>query len=263
MERSDKRLRRFEEHTAWPMMILALVATAVIIVELVVPEKSLSSGTRAALRAADIAIIAVFAVEYLVRLLLLAPDRWQFVKTHVLDVLVLIPNLQAFRLLRSVRILRASRFLRAGLFVGKSVHESKHVLSMGDIPRVLALCGVAVVVAAGLAFGIERQEPDADITTFGNSLWWAVSTAMTTGSRLEPVSFEGRIIALVLMLLGISLISAIAGIFASEFVLRRRQGQDMRDVLAKLEDLERRLPLTHAEQPQLEGATKLDLDGRP
>jgi len=112
-------------------------------------------------------------------------------------------------------------------------------------------------------FGIERQEPGADITTFGNSLWWAVSTAMTTGSRLEPITIEGRMIALVLMLLGISLISAIAGIFASEFVLRRREGQDLSDVLVKLEDLERRLPLTHEEQPQPEGATKLDLDDRP
>jgi len=55
---------------------------------------------------ADVAIWAAFAVDYVARLYL-APARWRFVRSHLLDLLVLVvPFLRPLRALRLLRIAR-------------------------------------------------------------------------------------------------------------------------------------------------------------
>jgi len=64
---------------------------------------------------ASAAIWFVFAVDY-VTWLYLALDRWRFVRTHGLDLaVVLVPMLRPLRALRAVRVLRLLRLASAGV----------------------------------------------------------------------------------------------------------------------------------------------------
>lgn len=60
----------------------------------------------AGLNAIDYTVWAVFVVEYLVKLYL-APSRRRFVRTHLLDlVVIVIPFLRPLRVVRVLRLLR-------------------------------------------------------------------------------------------------------------------------------------------------------------
>jgi hypothetical protein len=61
------------------------------------------------------------------------------------------------------------------------------------------------------AGGIEPQDQaDANITTFGDALWWAATTVTTVGyGDRFPITATGRAVAVVLMLLGIAVIGVI------------------------------------------------------
>jgi Ion transport protein len=225
------KLEAWERRTAVPMLILALVATVVLVAELVVPD--LSPTTLRTFEYVDWAITAAFAAEYLWRLFGLARDRWRFFRTHLFDLLIIV--VLPLRIVRSVRILRSTRMVRAGLFVGKGAHESKDLVTLKAVPRVLLISGVIVVASAALVWGIETQESEASIQTFEDALWWAMTTAMSVGSTFEPITPEGRVIAVGLMVMGISVIAALAGIFASDFLLRRNEDAE---IVARLDRLD-------------------------
>src|SRR5664279_1028671 len=101
--------RRAVGYAAWerrverPMLVLALVFLVVLVVPMVA---YLPPAGRTAFTVADVAIWAAFAVDYVARLYL-APARWRFVRSHLLDLLVVVvPFLRPLRALRLLRIAR-------------------------------------------------------------------------------------------------------------------------------------------------------------
>jgi len=77
--------------------------------------------------------------------------------------------------------------------------------------------------------GRRARRPDASITTFGDSLWWTVTTISTVGyGDRYPVTVEGRIVAAVLMVAGIALLGVVTASIASWFVdTVRATGRDV------------------------------------
>ena len=69
------------------------------------------------------------------------------------------------------------------------------------------------------ATGIYIVEKDVTVRSFGDALWWAVVTVTTVGyGDVSPQTTEGRLIAVVLMFVGIGVISAFTATIASFFV---------------------------------------------
>ena len=62
----------------------------------------------------------------------------------------------------------------------------------------------------------ERHNPQANITSFGDALWWAVTTMSTVGyGDRYPTTLEGRVIGAGLMLAGIALLGIVTATLAS------------------------------------------------
>lgn len=147
----------------------------------------------------DIAIWVAFAADFGVRTWL-STDRWRFVRTHPLELLiVLLPPFRPVRLLRAALLvldtLNRNRVTRARLaiFVGTSSALT------------LVLCSLAF-------FDAEYGAPDSKIHNFGDALWWSMVSVTTVGyGDVYPVTVHGRLIALILMTLGIGLISFAIG----------------------------------------------------
>ena len=68
-------------------------------------------------------------------------------------------------------------------------------------------------------YSVEREASGSTITDFGTALWWAFVTVTTVGyGDFSPVTFQGKIIAVVLMFTGIALIGIVTATLASWIV---------------------------------------------
>ncbi len=155
----------------------------------------------------------VFVVEYMIRLTLVQ-ERWRFVRTHIPDlIVVLVPPLRGLRVLVALRLLRllgvvsvASRLSRQSLQVRTGTYT--------------ALLALGVLFAGALTvLEVEREDPDANIVSYSDALWWALTTMTTVGyGDRFPVTAEGRFMAAALMLSGIAVLGVLTASIAAWFV---------------------------------------------
>jgi hypothetical protein len=92
------------------------------------------------------------------------------------------------------------------------------------------LAGIAlvslVVDALGtlLALAFERHADGTEITNLGDAVFWVTTQLLTVSSQMpNPISTGGRIVDVVLELYAITVVTALAGTFASFFHRRSRE----------------------------------------
>lgn len=257
MSGSAEALERFERQTAWPMLVLSLAIIPLLVIPFVV---ELSSSAETAIFALDWMIWAIFALEYGIRLYL-APERWRFVRSNVIDlVVVAVPFLRPLRVARSARALRLLRLVRVGVVGFRAIDAVQDVLRRHKLGHVALIVLVVTVACAGLVYEFEKSVPatDRNITSFPTALWWAVTTITTVGyGDSFPHSAAGRGIAVVLMFIGVGLFGILAASLASYFVERDRStdreevaSPELREILERIERIERRLGTAPADSPE-------------
>jgi voltage-gated potassium channel len=110
--------------------------------------------------------------------------------------------------------------------------------------------GLIVAVATILAFATAVLERliDPAFDTFGQALWFSVSTVTTVGyGDYVPESGAGRLVATALMLTGLGLIPLITSVVVSILVAQRSRDAreqelgDLHEILERLDALDRRL----------------------
>lgn len=112
---------------------LTMAALAIVVVVLL----TLPSEDR--LRTVDIAIYAVFVVDYVTRLML-SGDRRRFVRTRVADLIAIIPA-DVFRAARLARLVRLTRLMRGLAVLWRSSRHVRGILETNGLGWVLALSG--------------------------------------------------------------------------------------------------------------------------
>ncbi len=182
-------------------------------------DPRLDPDLRTVLNAFSWAVWVAFAVDLAVRLFL-AQERRSYAARHWYDVaLVVLPILRPLRLLRLLALLRILDRSAASNFAG----------------RVLVYAASVAVMAVGLGalavLDAEQEAAGANITSFGDAVWWACTTVTTVGyGDRFPVTFEGRAVAVVLMVVGIGLVGSVTASVASWMLARieeeRRPGRD-------------------------------------
>lgn len=226
--RGSEAYERFSTAVDGPMAVLTVVWLPVLIVPLVV---SVHGSVAAALEAVDYTIWALFAVEYLVKLCL-TPSRSQFVRTHLLDLLVV--AVPVFRPLRAARLVRLIRLSRVGAVLVTGLGRLRAILTHRGLHFVLLGAVLIVFAGAALELGFERNAHGSNIHGYADALWWAVVTVTTVGyGDRYPVTSAGRGVAVVLMLVGIGLIGVLTATVASFFVQQNQD--DTEDRLAAVE----------------------------
>lgn len=194
------------------MACLAVVVGVIAIIEL---TQDLNPAQERAYLLIDYVILTVFAADYFYRLAR-APDRWAFVKGHVIELLAIMPLGKQFRLFRLFRILRMFVFTRRMWLTVRGVFRTN-----GLIYALLITLGIMVAAA----FSVMYFEPEMD--SFGEALWWTLVTITTVGyGDIAPDSPGGRITAAVLMVTGIGMIGMVTGSIATYFVGRIAEKPD-------------------------------------
>jgi len=214
---SQERFDRYGRISQWPMLALGLLFLVALILPL---ATSLNPEVANSLDIVKTVIWSIFVIDYLIRLAL-SPQRWQFVKTHVLDLIVIaVPFLRPLRLLRIVAILMSTTRRVGGLAVRQVI---------------LYVVGITIVlmsVSAVVVFDAEKSQGDPTISTLGDALWWSVGAVTTDGyCDVYPKSTVGRLVAAGLMVLGFALLGTLTAAVVAWFVsiVRRADAADSED----------------------------------
>lgn len=227
------------------VLLLSLYSLAALATELVLP---LALETRRLLARIDDLVCGVFLADFVVHWWR-APSRRQFLRLGWIDLVSSIPTLEWLRWGRIFRVLRILRALR-------SVHAVREHLR-ADRPRgtfaMVGLLSLAAVLFATIAvFEAERGQPGANIQTGGDALWWAFATITTIGyGDRFPVTFAGRVVAVVLVVFGLSFFGTFTAYVASFFLEKTqlKEESEIHHVLHELRLLRAKLDLLDARLP--------------
>ena len=184
----------------------------------------LSAETRRWVRVLEIATVAIYTVEYALRVWAhrgYAKSGWGAV-----DALAILPfylalavawtfdGSQAIRALRLVRVFRVARFGK----VGDTVDALAVALGRVRTEIVVATGGSVLMmyVSSMLVYYAERSaQPELFASVF-HAMWWSVATLTTVGyGDVYPVTAGGKVFAVLTMIFGIGMFGAVAGIMTS------------------------------------------------
>ena len=208
---------RFNRLTEWPMVSLALILVPILIIE----NEAVDPTLLTVAYTLNWIIWLAFCAEYFTKLIL-APQRLKFIRIAWLDLVIILlsppflPTL--FESTRTLRLLRVLRLLRILAVAGLGLRLLRKLLGRHQF-HYLGSIAVGLVVLCGVSvYFLERNE-NPSIETFGDALWWAIVTATTVGyGDVSPVTLEGRVIAVILMMSGIGVIGAFTATIASLFL---------------------------------------------
>jgi len=218
-------LQRWERRSEWPLAVAALLFLGLFSVQVLVQPRGREAHV---LWAVDWAIWGSFVLDYGVRLSL-APNRWHWFLRHLIDfAIVTLPFARPLRLLRLLVLIEVLQKAVGDAFRGRIV--------------VYTVSGVVLLIyTASLAvFEKERYLHGATINSFGKAIWWSITTVTTVGyGDVYPVTNAGRVIAVLLMIGGISLVGVVTASLASWIIQRvaEEEGMNQAATAAHIEDL--------------------------
>ncbi len=193
--------------TTWELTFAAL---AIVFVGLgFVPDDELPAAA-----ALEWTLTAVFAVEFFSRLWA-AASRRAYLADHWIDLAALVPPTRGLRVLRLLRLLRLVRIFAGG---ARAIGDLKRLAEhRGLVWLVAGWLGVVAFTSIGM-YAVEHGA-NPELATPWDGLWWGLSTMTGAGyGDIVPATPEGRIVAIVLMLLGVALFSAVTAMVTSFLV---------------------------------------------
>lgn len=163
-------------------------------------------------------IICIFFLFEFIYRFIKAGNKLAFMKWGWIDLISSIPTFSYLRGGRALRLIRLLRILRA-------FRSTKHLMAHVFKNRVqgtftsLGIIAVLMLIFSSLAILQVEDSPNSNIKTAEDAIWWSYTTITTVGyGDKYPVTTEGRIIAGLLMTVGVGLFGTFTGLLASWFV---------------------------------------------
>jgi voltage-gated potassium channel len=222
----DKSLQGSEEKFGVLNLIVIVLSIYVLGALIMDSAYKLPKETSILLNYVDNAICAFFFLEFCIRFYK-AENKSKFIKWGWIDLVSSIPMvnfLRAGRLLRLIRLFRVVRAFRS------TRHLVNHIFANKVQGAFTSISVIAVLIVIFSSIGILQVEddPNSNIKTAEDALWWAYVTITTVGyGDKYPVTTEGRIIAAILMTAGVGIFGTFTAFVASWFVADQKQKTDV------------------------------------
>ncbi len=165
----------------------------------------------------DTFVCVIFLADFAVRFRR-APSKLAFMKWGWIDLISSIPAYDFLRWGRMVRVIRIIRILRA-------FRSARHLVAFlyrhrtRGLALTVVLTGFVLVIFSSIAVLVFEDEKESNIRTPFDAVWWAVSTMTTVGyGDKVPVTVEGKVVAMILMVTGVGLFGVLTGLFARLFL---------------------------------------------
>ena len=224
------RLKKYEQKTSSTMLVLSLTYIVLYAIE-VIPTGLNEVALNFILIFSNI-IWVTFIIDLIIRTYL-APNRIQYLLKHPIDVLSVV--LPAFRALRALRIITAGQWL---------LTRGSHLAVGRTATAIVVGAGLLAFVGALAMLDAERNDPAASITTFGDAIWWAFVTMSTVGyGDLYPITATGKVVAVMMMVVGVALLGLVSGTLVSALLdrIRGEEHDEIATLLNRIDGLEMKI----------------------
>ena len=191
----------------WNEFLTALALTFLFAFSYPAFTDSISDSTNQILGIIQWVCWVAFAIDLLFGLVT-SENKVLYLKRHPLEIAsVLLPFLRPLRLMRVISF--------GGLALQKIAVGRQFAITVK-----VAITTVFVAYIAAIQITItERAVEGSNIKNFADGFWWAITTVTTVGyGDRYPTTTEGRLLAVMLMFMGISLVGVITASVAAWFV---------------------------------------------
>jgi len=230
------------------ILILSILALAALAADTMC---EFPAAVQSLIQIVDTAVCVVLLVDLFLRFYH-ADSKWAFMKWGWIDLIASIPNLDLLRWGRLVRVLRIIRLLRGV----RSVHRVLTMILQNKMQGgavSLGLMAFLLITFSSVSILVCERRGDATIKSAEDAIWWSISTITTVGYGDEyPVTTEGRVVGIVLMICGVGMFAGLSGLVASVFL----GGQDRKpigaeEILARLDQLQAKLDALNRENQKV------------
>jgi len=136
--------------------------------------------------------------------------------TAIIDLLAIMPFFHEFRLFRIFILFRVLKLFR----YAKSLRRLVSILASKkfEILTLIVFTMIMIMVSSVLIYVMEANNPESKINTLFDAVYWSVVTIFTVGyGDFVPVTHDGRIVAMMIIVSGIAVISFATSIVVSAF----------------------------------------------
>jgi len=155
----------------------------------------------------------------------------------IIDLLAIMPFFHELRLFRLFILFRVFKIFR----YTQSIQSFLKVLKTKkfEFITLLSFGGIIIFISAVMIYVMEANVPGSKITTLFDAFYWSLVTISTVGfGDYVPVTTEGRVVAMVIIISGIGVISFATSIIVSAFTEQLDEIREHRDLdsLSKLKN---------------------------
>lgn len=192
----------------------------------------------------DYIITIIFIVDYVVRLFI-SNNKKDFFKQNIFDLIAIIPFTSLFKVFRVLKVLKVFKalkilkFARLSAYFARFYKRVKFFFEINGL-KYMVFVSLFCIVAGGIAIHFVEE-----MTVF-DGIWWSFVTATTVGyGDISPTTPAGRVIAAILMIVGIGLIGSLTSTITALFFQRHEnaskrdtKGEILKTLQMQLDDFE-------------------------
>ena len=161
-------------------------------------------------------------------------NKWEYISSlsAIIDIIAILPSYRGLRVLRVLVLFRAFKMLR----YTKSLTGFLYVLKNKkfELMTLLTLSAFFIFIAGIMLYVFEGDNDNPNIHNLFDAFYWALITISTVGyGDISPVTPEGRVVTMLIIITGIGLISFVTSIIVSSFSERLtvlREGRVIQDI---------------------------------
>jgi voltage-gated potassium channel len=216
LENTESRKGRYFSFFIQGMIILSLITFSIETLP------GLSPGSRKTLRWIEYVTVAIFTVEYVLRIAVSEkPVKFIFSFLGIVDLMAILPfyvatgidlrSIRVVRLLRIFRLFKLFRYSQAILRFRRAFAMVKHELLL----YLVATFFLLYLSSVGIYYFEHPAQPE-NFRSIFHSMWWAIATLTTVGyGDIYPITTGGKIFTFFILMLGLGIIAVPSGLLAS------------------------------------------------
>ncbi len=155
-----------------------------------------------------------------------ADSKGRYFREHIADFIAIIPINEVFRAFKFLRIVKFFKIIRMIRIFALIVKLGSKIRALLDTNHFIHTLYVSAAIVTFGAIGIYFTEKGLTVNSLEDAFWWSFVTTTTVGyGDISPTTGIGRLIAMILMLTGISTIGMLTSTLATYFLKNSKTEQ--------------------------------------